>query len=73
MSSRPFLLLDFVLALSFLLVEIVNNPFIIISHLDCFENIQGVRIAVYGLELVQSRHLPRYQRSNHIGDVRVFS
>lgn len=73
MSSWPFLLLDFVLALGFLLVEIVNNPFIIIGHLDCFENIQGVRIAVYGLELVQGRHLPRYQRSNHVGDVRVFS
>lgn len=52
MSSRPFLLLDFVLALGFLLVEIVNNPLIIISHLDCFENIQSVRITVYGLELV---------------------
>jgi hypothetical protein len=25
------------------------------------------------LELVQGRHLPCYQRSNHIGDVRVFS
>lgn len=73
MSSRPFLLLDFVLALGFLLVEIVDDPLIIISHLDCFENIQGVRITVHGLELVQGRHLPRYQRSNHIGDVRVFS
>lgn len=52
MSSRPFLLLDFVLALGFLLVEVVDDPLIIISHLDCFENIQGVRIAVYGLELM---------------------
>jgi hypothetical protein len=52
MSSRPFLLLDFVLALGFLLVEVVDDPLIIISHLDCFENIQGVRITVYGLELV---------------------
>lgn len=72
-SSRPFLLLDFVLALGFLLVVVVYDPLIIIGHLDGLENIQGVFIAVYSLELVQCRHLPHYQRSNNIGDVCVFS